>query len=156
MEPNPIMLNQRTSPASFLLGLLSLTSLVFGAAATQPSKTPPGVTVAHVPSATQAYIGSPSIAVLADGTYLVSHDLFGPATTEHVEATSRIFRSADRGQSWKQISEIKGAFWSTLFVHKSNVYLIGTTAHHGNAVIRRSTDGGTTWSSPIDTRPACC
>jgi hypothetical protein len=108
------------------------------------------VVVAHVPSATRSYIGSPSIAVLPDGTYLASHDLFGPATKEHVSALSRIYRSTDRGATWARIAEIDGAFWSTLFEHRGAVYLVGTTAHHGNAVIRRSTDGGRTWTTPAD------
>lgn len=35
---------------------------------------PPGTVIAHAPAAKKEYIGSPSIAVLKDGGYVVSHD----------------------------------------------------------------------------------
>lgn len=125
--------------------------------ATQPESSPagkpdfskvPGVVIDHSPASSGLYIGSPSIAVLPNGDYVASHDFFGPKSTEHQSAVSRVFRSTDRGQRWKQIAEIKGQFWSTLFVHRNALYFIGTTHHHGNAIIRRSTDGGVTWTSP--------
>ena len=40
----------------------------------------PGVVLAHSPGATGVYIGSPSLVVLENGTYLASHDFFGPGT----------------------------------------------------------------------------
>ena len=84
------------------------------------------------------------------GDYVASHDFFGPKSTEHQSARSVVFRSRDQGRTWKQVSEIQGAFWSTLFVHRGALYLIGTDRHHGNVVIRRSVDGGASWTSPAD------
>lgn len=110
----------------------------------------PGTVIAHSPAASRIYIGSPSIAVLGNGDYLATHDLFGPSSTEHTSAVTRVFRSTDRGKSWAHLTDIQGAFWSTVFEHQGNVYLMGTTSHHGNAVIRRSTDGGKTWTTPRD------
>jgi hypothetical protein len=110
----------------------------------------PGVIVAYSPQSSGKYIGSPSIAVLEDGTYLASHDYFGPKSNEHVRATSRIYRSGNKGKSWQQIAEIDGAFWSKLFVHHGKLYFLGTDRHHGHTVIRRSDDGGVTWSHPSD------
>jgi len=81
---------------------------------------------------------------------VASHDFFGPKSNEHVSARTTVFRSSDRGQSWKKVSDVQGAFWSTLFVHRGALYLIGTDRHHGNAVIRRSNDGGETWTSPAN------
>lgn len=115
-----------------------------------PAAKVPGIVITHSPAASGKYIGSPSIAILADGTYLATHDQFGPNSTEHTSAVTRVFRSTDRGQTWTHRSDIQGAFWSTLFEHRGAVYLLGTTSHHGNAVIRRSTDGGATWTSPTD------
>src|SRR5687767_8162648 len=86
----------------------------------------PGVVINHVPAASGLFVGSPSIAILPGGDYVTSHDFFGPKSTEHKKARSAIFRSSDHGQSWKKTAEIEGAFWSTLFVHRGALYLLGT------------------------------
>ena len=110
----------------------------------------PGIVIDHSPASTGLYIGSPSIAVLPDGTYVASHDFFGPKSSEHRSAVSVVFHSTDRGVSWERIARIDGAFWSSLFVHEGELFLVGTTRHHGLVVIRRSSDGGRTWTSPSD------
>ena len=110
----------------------------------------PGIVIDHIPASTGTYIGSPSIAILPTGEYVASHDLFGPKTTEHKLATSLIFQSTDTGRTWNNIATIEGAFWSTLFAHHKSLYLLGTNRHHGDIVIRRSDDGGKTWTKPSD------
>lgn len=110
----------------------------------------PGTIIGYSPQSSGKYIGSPSIAILPNGDYLASHDLFGPESNEHVQATSLIYKSTNKGKSWRQIATIKGAFWSKLFVHKQAVYLLGTDRHHGNTIIRRSLDGGASWTEPLD------
>jgi len=110
----------------------------------------PGVVIDHSPAASGVYLGSPSIAMLPSGEYVASHDLFGPKTTEHQRAVTRVFRSADKGQTWRHLSDINGQFWSTLFVHRGELYILGTLAHYGDLVIRRSADSGRTWSEPKD------
>ena len=117
-----------------------------------PSSNPPGVVIDHLAAASGVYVGSPSIAVLPDGDYVASHDHFGPKSTEHTSALTAVFRSSDRGTSWRKIAEVQGQFWSTLFVHRGVLYLLGTDKHHGNAIIRRSIDGGTTWTTPRDAK----
>lgn len=115
-----------------------------------PSLTVPGVVIDHIPAATGVYIGSPSIAVLPDGRYVASHDHFGPQSTEHQQALTAVVRSHDQGKSWVRISEVRGAFWSSLFVHRDALYLLGPDRHHGNILIRRSNDGGEHWTTPSD------
>ena len=48
------------------------------------------------------------------------------------------------------MSQVQGAFWSSLFVHRGQLYLLGPDRHHGNILIRRSTDGGESWTTPTD------
>lgn len=110
----------------------------------------PGSVVAYSPASSEQYIGSPSLAVLPNGNFVASHDFFGPKSTEHTSAVSRIYRSTNKGKTWKQISEIDGQFWSKLFVHQGTLFLFGTNRHHGHTIIRKSTNGGGTWTSPTD------
>ncbi|MCE5347622.1 MAG: glycoside hydrolase [Bacteroidales bacterium] len=132
------------------LFILSLAGLITGSGlqVTAQSDKVPGVVVNYIPASTGAYIGSPSICILPNGDYVASHDHFGPATTEHQQALTYVYKSSDKGKSWKKISEINGQFWSNLFVHQNALYIMGTWKHHGNLIIRRSQDGGNTWSEP--------
>ncbi|HNQ90355.1 MAG TPA: exo-alpha-sialidase [Verrucomicrobiota bacterium] len=137
-------------PFAHVLAAGLLPAVLLAAQAASPAI--PGTVVHHSPAASGIYIGSPSIAVLDPRTYVVSHDEFGPQSTEHRRAVSHVYRSSDRGSTWQRTATLDGAFWSTLFLHRGSLYLLGTDKHHGNAVIRRSTDGGHTWSSPDDPR----
>src|SRR5262249_44998120 len=67
-----------------------------------PSRAP-GTVIAPRPAASETYIGSPSLAVLADGTYLASHDLFGPGSTKDRTA---VYASVDRGKTWARRADI--------------------------------------------------
>lgn len=143
---------------AFGLGLLTPIRLGAGENATAESASKalfsdvPGVVIDHSPQSSGLYIGSPSIAVLTNGHYVASHDFFGPKSNEHQKARTLVFRSADRGRTWSRVSEIQGAFWSSLFVHRGVLYLFGPDRHHGNLLIRCSLNGGETWSSPTNSR----
>lgn len=132
-----------------LIAFLLITTFVCTAQTPDFSKVP-GTVITHSPSADRKYIGSPSLAILPNGHYVASHDFFGANSNEYESATSRIFLSKDKGKTWRQISEIDGQFWSKLFVHKGALYLFGTHCHHGNTIIRKSLDGGVTWTNPTD------
>lgn len=110
----------------------------------------PGAVIAHTPAASGVYFGSPGIVSLRSGAYLAKCDEFGPSTTEHERAVSHVFRSDDRGKTWRRIATIDGLFWASIFVHEDAVYSFGTDRHHGNVVILRSDDEGATWTKPRD------
>ena len=114
----------------------------------------PGSVIHHVAASTQQYVGCPSIAILPDGTYVASHSHFGPGAANTV---SFVYASADRGITWKRIAELHGQVWSNLFFHSQALYIMGTDhcdrfggRLNGRMVIRRSADGGHSWTQPVD------
>ncbi|AIO94993.1 sialidase family protein [Burkholderia pseudomallei] len=121
--------------------------VVASSAAQVPPATPPGSIIAHSAAATRVFLGSPSLAILPDGTYVASHDMFGPAA---LPDEVRVFASRDKGQTWEKLSVVTGQYWSSLFVVDGALYLMGTDRSMGTPVIRRSTDGGATWTTPSD------
>lgn len=103
--------------------------------------------------ATKTYLGSPSLVRLQNGELLATHDYFGtgcPRNHENEEHLSSVYRSCDDGRSWQNVTHISGAYWSTLFVQNGAIYLLGTSQQYGSIVIRRSDDGGNTWTHPAD------
>ncbi|MBX3254577.1 MAG: hypothetical protein KF862_10595 [Chitinophagaceae bacterium] len=134
----------------YLLLLICLYGVYKTSLFAQQSNAVPGTVISYSPAASGLYIGSPSICILPGGDLLASHDLFGPSSNEFVQPVSRIFRSSNNGRSWKQVAEIKGQFWSKLFVHRGRLYFMGTDKHHGNTIIRTSANKGDTWTEPAD------
>ena len=121
----------------------------FPARADTASAPPPGVAVAHMSPLSRAYVGSPGLAALPDGTCLAKHDLFGPGSTESTVAITRLYRSSDRGASWSFLAEVRGMYWSSIFTRGSQLFMIGTDRQYGNAVAMRSDDNGATWTRPV-------
>lgn len=105
--------------------------------------------------ATQTYLGSPSLLRLPGGALLATHDYFGPGCPrnhEDEEHLTSVYRSRDNGVCWENVTHIANAFWSTLFLLNDAVYLLGCSQQYGSIVIRRSEDGGCTWTHPRDAR----
>eukprot|EP01119_Soliformovum_irregulare_P021092 TRINITY_DN6960_c0_g1_i1.p1 TRINITY_DN6960_c0_g1~~TRINITY_DN6960_c0_g1_i1.p1 ORF type:complete len:386 (-),score=88.83 TRINITY_DN6960_c0_g1_i1:80-1237(-) len=102
------------------------------------------VVIDHYPKETQRYIGSPSI-VSFEGQLFASHDDFGPKAT----ISTFVFRSQDDGRTWEPTATLKGQWWSTIFAHKKNLYIMGTSREYGSIVIRRSSNG-IDWTLPIN------
>ena len=107
----------------------------------------------HQPERTRTYLGSPSIVRLPDGALLAAHDYFGrrsPRNRDGEEALTSVYRSEDNGKTWHNTTHIINCFWSSLFVHRESAYILGTSQRFGSIVIRRSADGGHSWSHPTD------
>ena len=111
--------------------------------------TVPGVVVDYSPASSRSYVGSPSLVILPNGDYLASHDLFGPGSTND---QTRLFVSRDKGRIWAHQADVSGQYWSSLFLNGGQVYLMGVSHEFGDIVIRRSADGGRTWTTPADTQ----
>lgn len=140
------MKSRRISRFLFLLIIISGTTSLLNAKSIKV----PGVGVNYIPASTKIFIGSPSICILPNGDYVASNDYFGPASTEKEKGLTTVFLSVNKGKTWRKISEIHGQYWSNLFIHCNALYIMGTWKHLGNIVIRRSLDGGITWSDPTD------
>ncbi|MBD3293235.1 MAG: exo-alpha-sialidase [Armatimonadia bacterium] len=114
--------------------------------------------IAYQDAATRSYLGSPSLVRLPEdfphgGEIVATHDYFGPGCPrnhEDEEHLSAVYRSDDDGRSWHRVTLIAGAFWSNLLVHRGALYLLGCSQQYGSIVIRRSNDGGDTWTHPGD------
>ena len=109
--------------------------------------------VKYQPERTRTYLGSPSLVRLPGGALLATHDYFGvgcPRNHEGEEALTSVYRSEDDGATWTNVTHLMNAYWSNLFVHDGHVYLLGTSQQYGSIHIRRSTDGGFTWTHPAD------
>lgn len=111
------------------------------------------VEIKYQPERSVTFLGSPSIARLPDGALLVTHDYFGngcPRNHEDEESLTSVYRSEDDGATWRNVTHLMNAYWSSLFVHGGAVYLLGVSQQYGSIVIRRSDDGGFRWTHPKD------
>ena len=83
----------------------------------------PGTVIYHSAKSPQAYVGCPSIQILADGSTIASHSFYGPGAAN---TDSFIYHSVDGGATWKRIADVAGSIWSNLFVHDGDLYLMDT------------------------------
>lgn len=140
-----------------LLFAFSATALAVGerSVAEEERTPPPGIVIDKSPDFKRIHIGSPSMEILPDGTYVASHDWFGPAYGDKKKVTV-VFQSKDKGATWRKISEFEGQKGSMMFAVGSTLWHIGwctpgVKGKSGNCIaIRRSDDGGKTWSVPTD------
>lgn len=99
------------------------------------------------------HLCSPSLLAHPDGYLLASMDLFGRGTPQNL---TMIFRSDDNGESWYHYTELFPCFWGTLFLHKGEVYMLGTSTEYGDLLIGKSYDGGKNWTRPtVIARGSC-
>lgn len=110
---------------------------------------PPGIIIDASPDPAKLHLGAPSMEILPDGSYVASHDWFGKGAS----SATVVFQSLDRGATWKKISEVPNQKAGMLFYTADALWMIGWIEATDNIpnksiVIRRSTDGGQTWTVP--------
>lgn len=141
----------------------SLGIVMFLAAVHAPARSPedvPGAIVHQLPVPSlwdrargrAVYTASPSIVVSPNGEYLISSNPFGSGSKADVSGTTFIHRSGDRGATWRLLTTLHDMKRGSLFVLNGALYIWGYTAAPGSIVIRRSNDGGQTWTTPTDAR----
>lgn len=101
----------------------------------------PGVVIDHLPASGKVYLGTPSICILSDGTYIISYGTF-----RSEKRITYISESKDKGNNWEKIAEMEG-FFCGLFIHRGELYLMGADQEL-NCTIRKSMDGGHSWTNP--------
>lgn len=130
-------------------GCLLLISRCFASDLQEEDTLPPGIVIHHSPAISHKYIGSPSIVIMPDGTYIASHDYFGNEISD-----TYLYMSKDRGHTWKRIAQIKTLTWATLFNRGEELYLIGISPKvemgYGDFTVRKSLDYGHSWTEPVD------
>ena len=109
-----------------------------------------GKVIAHSPMTSGVYLGSPSLVILPDGTYVASHDMFGKNWNEKDGTTILIYQSADKGETWRCVSRVNNQNWSSLFWHNGALYLIGSGYPACGFSVRKSLDKGVTWTEAKD------
>ncbi len=152
MTPLASMPTQSAEPLARFILVLTLAFVLCvaqSAAAPAVSGPPPGVVITASPDSQKIFVGSPTITILPDGSYLVGHDYGGVGAGERRGSTF-ILSSRDRGVTWTKLAELPDQKWSTLFPYRGAIYLLGTSAKASNMIVRRSTDGGRTWTNPTD------
>jgi len=112
----------------------------------------PGKVLTYIPSPSWndwalnkagVFTSDPEIAVLTNGSYLITHTTFhGDA----VDGDVYMFRSTDKGETWTNLPLMHNlSSGGSFFYHGGALYLMG-----GRYIIR-SDDNGTTWTTPVST-----
>lgn len=125
------------------------------AKATNESGPIPGVVISKSADFEKIYPSSPSICILPEGTYIASNNWAG---STDLARTTAIFRSTDKGDTWTQIASFPFV-WANVFVHRGDLYILGilkpphdSEESWSHYAIRKSTDGGMTWTNPTDSK----
>lgn len=133
--------------------LLLTLSVAFAAPQEEGTPQPPGTVIAASPDWQTIYYGTPSMEIMGDGTYVFTHDWFGPGTQGEL---TRVYQSQDRGASWAQVGEFKDQKSGSIFRVGDSLYHIGfyrpgvKGMSNDCIAIRRSDDMGKTWTVPTD------
>lgn len=145
MRTLPHLLARRLSSAALVIALLG------GSARSTQSATTEQVPwiVLDRPPNISGLARDPQIVLLPDDTIVACVDYVEP----HGGLVGKyVYRSTDRGAHWSKSAGLDGPCTASLFAHDGALWLMGvndcTRTNEGDVVIRRSVDGGASWSTP--------
>lgn len=139
-----------TARIVWVLLILSSIGAVHAAPQRENTPPPPGTVIARSVDWEKAFLGSPSMEILSNGTYVFTHDNFNKHTD--------VYQSTDRGNTWAKVGQFDRQRSGTLFAIADVLYQVGYAMPEIKGVspscvaIRKSTDGGKTWSEPVDAK----
>lgn len=107
----------------------------------------PGTVIYNSDNSDRNFVTDPALVILPNGDYIAGCR----ARFDGKVGTVRLYKSVDKGKTWKILSNISNVGFYNLFYHQSALYLMGTKGGFNHMVILRSLDGGVNWTSPIDT-----
>ncbi|OFX29598.1 MAG: hypothetical protein A2W90_23245 [Bacteroidetes bacterium GWF2_42_66] len=107
---------------------------------------PPGVVICESNDPKLYFVTDPCIAILPNGKYIAGCR----SKFDGKKATYRIFGSTDKGETWQKITDLDEVGFCSLFTHNGELYVMGTKGGFNHAIIRKSVDGGQTWTTPTD------
>lgn len=146
MRITRIISNRKRLRFCHILALSIVANICFA----QSVPAPPGVVIDHVSKTEGIYFGGPNLVILPDGSYVANCCEFGPKSNVRQSPVNRVYHSADKGKTWKRIATVKPYFEASLLLHNGDLYLLGTDVLYGKLCIRKSTDKGYTWTTPVD------
>lgn len=88
---------------------------------------------------------SPSLVRLPSGALLASMDVYVGRGAQNLTI---LFRSEDRGKSWRYVADLHPLFWANLFIHNGRLFAMGCSTEFGDLIIGASDDEGITWTTP--------
>ncbi|MGC4232156.1 MAG: sialidase family protein [Niabella sp.] len=122
--------------------LLFLTANIYAQNSSRYKKVP-GVPIVHASKSLGVYVGTPSIAIMANGDYIAAHDIYGDPVKP--KRMVRVYLSTDKGKTWQFQAQVDSIHWAGLFVVRDTVYLLGREGTSYSMAITRSGDRGKTW-----------
>jgi len=107
----------------------------------------PGVVIAKVDVLKDTHLTNPTITILPDGDYLAA--ISGAFYKKGDKRATSFFLSSDGGKTWKTQSKNSLEInYANLFVHRDELYIMGTRAPRKEVIISKSEDKGKTWTQP--------
>lgn len=92
------------------------------------------------------FLGSPSLVRANDDSLIAGMDYFKLQGAQNIVT---LFKSYDNGASWTHLCDLHPFYWSSIFSHNDELYMIGLSTEYGDLRIIKSADCGETWSDPV-------
>lgn len=91
------------------------------------------------------YLCDPTFVRTPSGALVAAMDVYEHNAPQQLEV---LLRSEDNGKTWRYVCDLFPAYWGTLFMHGSVMYMLAISTENGHVLIGASYDEGYTWTKP--------